>query len=239
MIDIHSHVLFDMDDGAENIETSIELCRDSYMNGCDSLVLTPHFFEYSYLEDFVEERDMRITLLKEALAKEKIPLEVLSGAELFLSDRVFGADNLDDLTINGAKYMLCEMSLNPFDTRNVTRWFDELIDRSYIPILAHPERYYVFHQNYDLIDQLIERGVIFQVNLDSLIGENGSLAQEMAIDMIRRDIASLIASDAHDLDYRHTRIVEKLNALPDIITERHVEKCLIENPKKIITNQNI
>lgn len=239
MIDIHSHVLFDMDDGAEDIETSIELCRDSYMNGCDSLVLTSHFFDYSHLEDFVEERDMRITLLREALAKENIPLEVLPGAELFLSDRVFGADTLDELTINGTKYMLCEMPLNPFDTRNVTRWFDELFDRSYIPILAHPERYYEFHQNYQLIDELIERGVIFQVNIDSLIGENGPEAQEMSIDMVRRGIAQIIASDAHDLDYRHTRLVEKLNQLPNEITEEHVEKCLIENPQKIINNQDI
>ncbi len=239
MIDIHSHVLFDMDDGAEDIETSVELCRDSYMNGCDSLVLTPHFFEYSQLEDFIEERDMRITLLREALEKENIPLEILPGAEVFLSDRVFGADNLDELTINGTKYLLCEMSLNPFDTRNVTRWFDELIDRSYVPVLAHPERYYEFHQNYNLIDELIKRGIIFQVNLDSLIGENGSLAQDMSIDMVRRGIAQIISSDAHDLDYRHTRLIEKLNQLPDAIAEELVEKCLIDNPRKIITNQNI
>lgn len=239
MIDIHSHVLFDMDDGAEDIETSIELCRDSYMNGCDSLVLTPHFFEYSYLEDFIEERDMRITLLREALEKENIPLEVLPGAELFLSDRVFGADNLDELTINGTKYILCEMSLNPFDTRNVTRWFDELFDRGYVPILAHPERYYEFHQNYNLINELIKRDIIFQVNIDSLIGENGPSAQDMSIDMISRGIAQIIASDAHDLDYRHTRLIEKLNQLPYIITEELVEKCLVENPKKIINNEDI
>lgn len=239
MIDIHSHVLFDMDDGAEDLATSIELCRDSYMNGCDSLVLTPHFLEYSYLEDFIEERDMRITLLQEALEKERIPLEILPGAELFLTDRVFGADNLDELTINGTKYMLCEMSLNPFDTKNVIRWFDELIDRSYKPILAHPERYYVFHEDYELIDRVLERGIIFQVNLDSLIGANGSLAQDMSVDMVRRGIAQIIASDAHDLDFRHTRLIEKLNELPDVITEADVERCLIEIPQKIITNQDI
>ncbi len=239
MIDIHSHVLFDMDDGAEDMETSIELCRDSYMNGCDALVLTPHFFDYSHLEDFIEERDMRITLLREALEKENIPLELLPGAEVFLSDRVFGADNLDELTINGTKYLLCEMPLIPFDTHNVLRWFDELIDRKYVPILAHPERYYEFHQDFKLIDDILNRGVIFQANLDSLIGENGSSAQDMSIDMVRNGIAQIIASDAHDLDYRHTRLVEKLNALPYQITEEHVERCLIENPTKIINNQDI
>ena len=164
---------------------------------------------------------------------------MLPGAELFLSDRVFGADNLDELTINGTKYMLCEMPLIPFDTKNVTRWFDELIDRSYRPILAHPERYYEFHQNDELINQLIKRNIIFQVNIDSLIGENGPEAQDMSIDMIRSGVAQIIASDAHDLDFRHTRLIEKLNELPDIISEKLVEKCLIHNPQKIINNEDL
>ena len=101
------------------------------------------------------------------------------------------------------------------------------------------ERTLIAFENCDLIDEIIDRGIIFQVNLDSLIGENGSSAQEMSFDMVRRGIAQIIASDAHDLDYRHTRLVEKLNQLPNHITEDLVEKCLIENPQKIINNQDI
>lgn len=239
MIDIHSHVLFEIDDGAENLKTSLQLCLDSYRNGCDDLVLTPHFFEYDDISVFVEERDEKIEILRKALMEKKIPLRVHAGAELFLDDGILNAGNLDKLTINGSRYMLCEMSLMPFDTRFVTKWFDNLIDRGYIPILAHPERYYEVHRDYSILEDLLDRNVIFQVNIDSLIGLNGPRAQALAIDLVQRGFAPLIASDAHDTQYRHTRLIEKLNELPDEITEEMVENCLIINPKKILNNENI
>ena len=239
MIDIHSHVLFEIDDGAENLKTSLQMCLDSYRNGCDDLVLTPHFFEYDDISVFVEERNEKIEKLRKALSEKNIPLRVHPGAELFLSDDIFDAGNLDALTINGSKYMLCEMPLIPFDTRFVTRWFDNLIDRGYIPILAHPERYYEIHKDYHLLEDLLDRDVLFQVNIDSLIGLNGPQPQMLAIDLVEQGFAQFIASDAHDTRYRHTRIIEKLNELPDEITEEMVENCLIVNPQKILNNEDI
>jgi protein-tyrosine phosphatase len=228
-----------MDDGAENLQTSIKLCLDSYKNGCDDLVLTPHFFEYDDISVFIEERNEKIKILRKALKDKNIPLRLHAGAELFLNDDIFEAGNLDGLTINGTKYMLCELSLLPFDTRFVTRWFENLIDRGYTPILAHPERYYEIHRDYNLLEDLIDREILFQVNLDSLIGLNGPESQDLATDMVRRGFAQFIASDAHDLQFRHTRLIEKLNELPDIITEKHVETCLIHNPQKLLNNEEI
>ncbi len=239
MIDIHSHVLYNIDDGAEDLDTSLDMCFDAYENGCNTLVLTPHFIDYREIDDFIDERDEKIRILRKALSSEKIPLTIVPGAELFLSDRIFQAPSLDELTINGSKYMLCEMPLGPFDTRHVTLWFEELLDRGYTPILAHPERYYEFHRDYNLIDDLIELNVLFQVNLDSLIGANGPEAQGMGIDMVCRNLAHFIASDAHDLMYRHTRLLEKFDFLPDEIDEELLEKCFKTNPKKIINNQQI
>ncbi len=239
MTDIHSHVLFGMDDGAESIETSIELCRDAYENGCDALVLTPHFFDYKSLRHFVKERNARIEILQDALDKENIPLKIFAGAELFLNDNIFSVEGLDDLTINNTRYLLCEMPLGPFDTRHVLMWFDELLDLGYTPILAHPERYYEFHRDYNLIDELLDRGVIFQVNIDSLTGKNGQTAQGMGVDMICRGIAPLMASDAHDIRFRHTRLIEKLNLMPEEITEEMVNECFTVNPQKILNNQEI
>ncbi len=239
MIDIHSHVLFDIDDGAEDLDTSVDMCIDAYENGCRTLILTPHFIDYKSLHYFLDDRNERIQILRRVLSAEKIRLEILAGAELFLSDKIFKAPDLNDLTINGTRYMLCEMPLGPFNTRHMTRWFEELFDRGYTPILAHPERYYEFHQDYSLVDDLINLGVLFQVNLDSLIGANGPEAQGMGIDMVYRGFAQFIASDAHDLIYRHTRLLEKLDYLPDEIDENIIEKCLKTNPEKLIKNQPI
>ncbi len=238
MIDIHSHVLYGIDDGAEDIDESIEMCRDAYENGCDTLVLTPHFFDFKSLPEFVEERNYKIKALASALEAEEIPLKILGGAELFLSNKLFTAENLDDLTINNSRYMLCEMPLGPFRTDNVLMWLDELLDRGYIPILAHPERYVVLHRDYSLIDAILDRPVLFQVNLDSLRGKTGPAPQDMALDFIKRGYAQFIASDAHDPIYRHTRLQEKLEDVPDVITAEDIRLCLEENPLKVINNLN-
>ena len=129
MIDIHSHILYGIDDGAQSLEESVEMCRDAYENGCDTLVLTPHFFDFKHLHEFTKERDRKFEILADALAEEEIPLKLFSGAELFLSNKIFAADSLDDLTINHSRYMLCEMPLGPFRTDNVPMWFDELLEK--------------------------------------------------------------------------------------------------------------
>ena len=239
MIDIHNHILFDIDDGAEDIDTCVQMCIDAYKNGCTAIAVTPHFFKYKKLDEFVYERTEKIRTLRHILENEDIPLLVFSCAELFLSDEIFDAENLDALTINHSRYMLCEFPLGPFDVNRVPLWIDELISRGYTPIIAHPERYVEFHRNFHIIDELLDRDVVFQVNIDSLTGSNGPEPQGMAIDMVRRKIAKLIATDAHDLEYRHTRIKEKLHQLPDAITEEMIDFCMKEIPDRILKNKEI
>lgn len=239
MIDIHNHILFDIDDGAKTIEDSLHMCRDAYENGIERIVLTPHFFNYKKTDDFVEERNDRIFELRNILKAENVPVKLYSGAELFLNDGVFTADNLDELTLGESRYTLCEFSLGPFNVTRVPEWIDELIDRGYVPVIAHPERYYEFHRNLFIIDELIDRDVVFQVNLDSLTGLNGNSAQMMSIDMVERGIAKLIGTDAHHPVYRHNRIKEKFRDLPEEITEEMLIECMLTNPMKILENRDI
>ena len=239
MIDIHNHILFGIDDGAKDIDTCVQMCIDAYENGYTAIAVTPHFYKYDELADFIFERNEKVQTLRRILKNEELDLLVFSGAEVFLSDEIFYADNLDALTINHSRYLLCEFPLGPFDVNKVPLWIDELISRGYTPIIAHPERYVEFHRNHHIIDELIDRHVIFQVNIDSLTGRNGREPQRMAIDMVTRKIAKLIASDAHELDYRHTRIQEKLMKVPDIITQEMLDFCLTEAPDKILKNEDI
>lgn len=239
MIDIHNHILFDIDDGAKTIEASVQMCRDAYKNGIEHIVLTPHFVNFSDVENFIEERDSRIFELRNMLQAERIPIKLYAGAELYLSDGVFSADNLDELTLGNSKYILCEFPLGPFNINRVPEWIDELIDRGYVPVIAHPERYHEFHRNLFIIDELIDRDVVFQVNLDSVIGLNGRSAQAMAVDMLERGIAKLIGTDAHHPIYRHNKIKEKFEDLPEEITEEIIKECMRINPKRILENKDI
>jgi protein-tyrosine phosphatase len=239
MIDIHNHILFDIDDGAKNIEASVQMCRDAYENGIEHIVLTPHFVKFSDIENFLEERDNKIFELRNILRAERIHVKLYSGAELYLSDGVFNADNLDELTLGNSRYILCEFPLGPFNINHVPEWIDELIDRGYVPVIAHPERYREFHRNLFIIDELIDRDVVFQVNLDSVIGLNGRSAQAMSVDMLERGIAKLIGTDAHHPIYRHNKIKEKFADLPEEITEEIITECMKINPKRILENRNI
>ena len=239
MIDIHSHILFDIDDGAETLEDSVKLCRDAADNGVKLITATPHFFDYSHIRSFVSERNHKISVLREILDEEDIPISVAAGSELFLNDKVFSAGDLDALTINGSRYMLCEFDFGPFDIDRAPLWIDELISRGYTPIVAHPERYIEFHRNLYIIDELLDREVVFQVNIDSLTGKNGEEPQKMAVDMVMRKIALLIGSDAHDTEYRHTRLREKFKDLPEFIDERILLDCMDKNAKAILKNEEI
>lgn len=239
MIDIHSHILFNIDDGAETLEESVKLCRDAADNGVKLITATPHFFDYSHIRSFVGERNHKISVLREILDEEDITISVAAGSELFLNDKVFSAGDLDALTINGSRYMLCEFPLGPFDIDRAPLWIDELISRGYTPIVAHPERYIEFHRNLYIIDELLDREVVFQVNIDSLTGKNGEEPQKMAVDMVMRKIALLIGSDAHDTEYRHTRLREKFKDLPEFIDERILLDCMDKNAKAILKNEEI
>lgn len=239
MIDIHNHILFEIDDGAKSIEQSLEMCRDAYENGIDKIVLTPHFLSYGDIDEFVDERNEKIFELHNMLKAENIPVKLFSGAEIFLNDNVFSAESLDALTLGSSKYILCEFPLGPFNINRVPDWIDELLDRGYVPVVAHPERYYEFHRNLFIIDELLDRDVVFQVNFDSLIGNNGRSAQMMSVDMVERGIAKLIGTDAHHPIHRHNRIKEKAEYLPDEITEEMLIECMLTNPNKILHNKEL
>lgn len=239
MVDIHSHILFDIDDGAKNIKESLTLCRDASENGFKAVVATPHFSRYKNIDSFVRERDGKIIELRDRLAEEGVTLSVAAGAELYLNDRIFAADDLDALTINGSRYMLCELPLGPFDISRAPMWLDELIARDYIPILAHPERYLEFYRNMPVIDEILDRGVLFQVNIDSLLGTNGDIAQMMAIDMVERKIARFIGTDAHDPLYRNNRLREKIAAMPEEITDEMIIECMSTCPRAVLDDEEL
>lgn len=240
MVDIHCHILYDIDDGAKTLDESVKMCRDAYQNGYKAVVATPHFTDgCHYIDSFVRERNYKASRLREELKDEGIPLVVATGAELYLNDDIFAADGLDKLTINNSRYMLCEFPLGPFDLEQAPLWIGQLVSYGYIPILAHPERYMEFYRYPPIIDDVLDRGALFQVNIDSILGFNGEPAQQMAIDMVQRRIALFIGSDAHDPVHRHNKFKEKLNHIPRDITNEMLIECMSNMPRKVLKNKDI
>ena len=228
MIDIHSHIIFNIDDGAASIEEFITLCRQASENGYKKIVATPHFTDYRNIDRFVLERDSKLDLIRERLAEEKIDITLYPGAELFLSRGIFTAGDLDALTINSSRYMLCEFPLGPFNVRSGLEMLSELTLRGYTPIVAHPERYHEFRRNYEIIYGLVDQGVIFQVNADSISAE-----------LIQEGFAKFIGSDAHDANRRNLNIRKRISAFPPEIDSDDLKNCFITNPQAVIDDIDI
>lgn len=239
MIDIHSHIIFNIDDGAASIEESITLCRQASENGYKKIVATPHFTDYRNIDRFVLERDSKLDLIRERLAEEKIDITLYPGAELFLSRGIFTAGDLDALTINSSHYMLCEFPLGPFNVRSGLEMLSELTLRGYTPIVAHPERYHEFRRNYEIIYGLVDQGVIFQVNADSLAGNIDRTARSISAELIQEGFAKFIGSDAHDANRRNLNIRKRISAFPSEIDSDDLKNCFITNPQSVIDNEDI
>jgi len=239
MIDIHCHILPNMDDGSDSMDESINMIRTAQKNNIDVIVATPHFYKYDEIEDFVMERDEKAIALNDAIRELGYGVSVACGAEVFLDSRIFTADNLDELTLNGSKYMLCEFTLKPFNNDKAIIYCEELVSRGYIPIIAHPERYVNFLKDPTVVNDLWDMGCKFQVNASGLAGHGGLQMQEFAYELIRRGFCVAIGTDAHSSVSRNNKMLEKIDLFPEELTKEELDNQLVNFPLTILKKENL
>ena len=239
MIDIHCHILPEMDDGPVSYDESFEMIKNAKNHKINVVIATPHFTDYSAIEDFVFERNEKAILLNEMIKSFDMDITVGCGSELYLNSEVFTAGDLDELTINGSKYMLCEYTLNKFDTQKAVIYAEELCRRGYTPIIAHPERYISFLEQPDVVNELWDMGCRFQVNASGLAGHGGLAMQEFSKDLILKGFVDFIATDAHSPKNRNNKILEKIDEFPEEISEDSIEYMLETAPLKVIKKERL
>ncbi len=238
MIDIHCHILPQIDDGASSMAEAVELCRIAEQNGITHAIATPHLIPMNGIEEFVEQRDERIERLKSAIAEENIKLNILAGAEIYVDDDIFYAPKLDKVTLAGSCYCLIEFAFSRVGFSSIVRYIKEIRSRGLEPIIAHPERYEYMQRDWNLINRLIDMGVLFQINSSSLLGASGLEAQKLALAMVQTKAASFIASDAHSVVNRPNDLLRQSRAFPEIEVRRLYSEMLNELPQKIIENED-
>lgn len=240
MIDLHCHILPDIDDGAEDLDESVEMCLTGARTGITAAVLTPHFARFDRLDAFLGAREARMEALYEALQEENADFEIYTGAEVYLSDAILSAPwNLDALALNGSRYLLTEFPLPTFPVSQGIRQLEEVLMRGYTPILAHPERYEPFLENSGIVNELYEMGVRFQVNLDGLGGRYGEVPQDFAVRMVLENMADFAATDAHSVRYRRTNLLSKLSRLPEDLPQEKLDWILEEAPGCVLRNETL
>ncbi len=243
VVDIHNHIIFDVDDGPRTLENSLDLLRQAAERGIRDIVATPHQFEQDLVN--AEERQKKIIgnfeIVKAEAEKEGIPIQLHLAAEIFFSVQIpENIKNIPYLTVNNQKkYALIEFSMN-WQPQGYKEVFYELIQEGCTPILAHPERYGYYWDVADDIIDLVKMGTLLQINAGSILGYLGTQALFLSNMLFAAGLAHIISSDAHwagpKAGFNILRAAEKFRKrYPDI----PIEPLISENPLKIIQGKSI
>lgn len=197
MIDMHNHILYGIDDGCKTIEESIETIKNMKKIGFNSIVLTPHYIEDSSFKANNSLKLERLEILKEELLKNNIDVNLFLGNEIFINESINELIiNKEIRSINNTRYILIEL---PFNNQilNLDDYLYELKLKGYKIIIAHPERYTYFKDNYKEARKLYDSGVLFQVNYGSIIGQYGSSSLKLVKKLLKDDMVDFISTDIH------------------------------------------
>ncbi len=198
MLDIHSHILPAVDDGAQNTEESLAILKAMYKQGIHNVVATPHFYPHrDSLEDFENRRSNAFTILK-SIKETEIP-NIYLGCEILYYSGISRVSALKNFTLNGSEYILLE--LNPYLLNKTL--FGEILyiiyERNLIPIIAHIERYYKARGYKDLLRFVKENKILTQLNATSFLSKK----YEKTLDtLFRNGIPTFIATDSHSMEMR-------------------------------------
>ena len=197
---MHSHLLPGIDDGSPDMETSLKLIRGMMELGFTKFITTPHIMWDMYRND----RDIilaKLDLVREAVQKEGLAVEINAAAEYFLDDHVAGLvkNNEPLLTVSG-NLVLTEFSM-AYPSHSLKDVLFDMQMQGYQPIIAHPERYIYLEQNKEFYEELKDIGCLFQLNILSLAGYYGKTVQELAQYLLKKGQYDLVGTDLHS--FRH------------------------------------
>lgn len=232
MIDIHSHVLYGLDDGAETLDESLAMIRMAAASGTTDLVATPHASpHFRFDPERIRER------LNEIAGQG---VRLYSGCDFHLS-----FENIDDAirnprkyTIHQKNYLLVEFS-DLIIFRNTEEIFARLEDAGMIPVITHPERNGLLRQRVEEIQKWVESGARVQITAQSLLGDFGGRAREFCENLLDRRLAHFVASDAHDCEHRPPKLDVAFAWIEKRYSRELAEQLCITNPRAAIEGASI
>lgn len=249
MIDIHSHILPGVDDGARDLEEALEMARIAVADGTTHLFATPHHVHFTPLSR--QDVECRVAALQKELDAAAIPLTVLPGHEVRLYPAVL-EDWAAELAgpLANSRYVLAEPDFQLFDETSVELAL-KLMDMGYVPVLAHPERIVPIQEDLALIEPILERGGLVQITANNLAlnGQFGDEAtrehsniftvpaRETALELLRRGWAHIIASDAHNTGFRRPSLVAACEAAAAVVGVEMATAMVTTIPEAILNDQ--
>lgn len=236
MLDLHSHILPNLDDGAKNFDVSIEMLSISKNEGVEYICATPHFIpgDFEITRGQYEETWGQLNQLR---AINNIPVAIVKGLEIYMhhelpkyykEKRIWG--------INDGSYILIELPMEQFPiyTEEI---FYELRLLGLHPIIAHPERNLRIIKDSELLYNLIEQGVYVQINSGSLLGHYGKDPKRIAEELVKASAVHFVGSDGHSINSRAPKIKDALKLIEK--QNLNLAKIIASNEEKLLSNEEI
>jgi len=235
LIDLHSHLLPGIDDGAQTLGEALELARIAVNDGITHMTLTPHIHIGRFDNDIVTTGDA-FKLFRGALKDADIPLKIAIAGEVRISDELLMLVPQKQVPFlgswGGKKVLLLELphSHIPPGSDKLVKW---LLDQQIIPMIAHPERNKDILRNFDLIAPFVEMGCLFQVTAMSMSGGFGKDAEQRAMQMLEKGWITVLATDAHNVKHRPPVLSKGYEAAKKIVGELAAKALVLDNPRII------
>jgi len=256
MIDLHSHILHGMDDGAETTEGSLQMCRTSYRDGIKTIVATPHILPGVY-ENNRSTILAKVQELNNALMKFRVQssefgvknsdsmtqrlndpmtgFKLLPGADVhFSSDLLQRYEKEEIVTVNDrGQFLMIEFNFQgiPYQAEEV---LFQLLAKGIVPLISHPERNFEIGQRPKRYYEMIRMGCLGQVTAMSLTGEFGPGVKKVAEKLLAHRLIHFIASDAHSINGRPPILSVGVKAAEKIVGREEAQKMVTEYPQAII-----
>lgn len=238
MIDFHTHILPNLDDGSQSIEETFNLIKEAEKAGFDKIISTSHYME-NYYETENREREFWIDSLSQQFPSQNINVKLYIGNEIYITENIIELLKEGKAsTINNTSYVLFEM---PFNTEpmNLYDVIYEMLKNKLVPILAHPERYRYVQKDPSSISDLIEKGVLMQSNYGSIIGQYGKREKILVMEFLKNHMIHFLGSDVHKQGTIYPKIPKIIKDLKDKLDEEYVDELTTNNAELVLNNKKI
>jgi protein-tyrosine phosphatase len=236
-VDIHTHILPGVDDGAQDLPESLELLKRACAQGTGAVVLTPHY-RGRYRDNGREKLTGIFERLCEAAKTQCPELELYLGCEvgyeLDVSEKI--ADGTV-LPLNGTQYVLLEFREDSFRSR-ILDGVLEVLNFGYVPIIAHAERYHAFRKHPKLADEVTELGALIQLNADSVLGKCGFGIKRYCHRLLKSHLVHFIATDAHDQKSRKPELAPCYRRIQKKYGQAYADALLIRNGRAVLAGSD-
>lgn len=237
-IDLHCHGLYGLDDGAPDRETAQRMLELAYADGTRVLCFTPHFHP-GYYGDSSDAALRRLEELQDYAAGRYGDLTLCLGNELYYDPAcVAWLDAGKCRTLNKSRYLLVDFSRS-VSAYAAVRGLEQLLGWGYRPVLAHVELYPALRGELRILEDLTRRGVLLQLDAQSVLGDFGLGARLAARRLLRRGLADVIASDGHDLSERPPRLSSCCRLIEEKFGAAYARRLFWENPERILKDQEV